>query len=182
MFANLFFTLFGEQGGLELAEGLAAESSVRLLNNYSATVNLAAVRINGEHGREALPLLKRAIELDPKKSWPHTLTASAHRKLHNWAASLKSADAAIAIEPEEAEAHFHRACALAQLRRPAEAITALRKSLELDDEEFSAEELEKESDLKPLVALPAFKKLIAEIRRAEEASNEPPKKEPVKQN
>jgi tetratricopeptide (TPR) repeat protein len=182
VFANLFFAMYGEPSGPELAEGLAAESSGRLIDSFRANINLATMRIAGDHPRDALPLLKRAIELNPKSASPHTLTAEAHRKLHNWVAALKSADSAVAIDPKDAEAHFHRACALTQLRRTTEAVAALKKSVESDDELYSADEIEKEPDLKPLAALPAFKKLIAEIRRSEEGQAEPQKKEPDKRD
>ncbi|HZM84984.1 MAG TPA: transglutaminase domain-containing protein [Blastocatellia bacterium] len=180
VFASLFLTEYGEEGDLELAEGMAAESAARLADSYAANVNLATVRIYRERGREALPLLKRAIALDPKKAKPHTLTSEAHRKLNSWAAALKSADSALAIEPKYAEAHFHRACALAQLRRPSEAVAALRKSRELDDELFAADDLEEEPDLKPLARVLAFKKFVAELRRLEEEETAPQKKEPDK--
>ncbi len=182
VFANLFFAMYGEPSGPELAEGLAAESSGRLIDSFRANINLATMRIAGDHPRDALPLLKRAIELNPKSASPHTLTAEAHRKLHNWVAALKSADSAVAIDPKDAEAQFHRACALTQLRRTTEAVAALKKSVESDDELYSADEIEKEPDLKPLAALPAFKKLIAEIRRSEEGQAEPQKKEPDKRD
>jgi hypothetical protein len=68
------------------------------------------------------------------------------------------------------------------LRRPTEAIAALKKSVELDDELNSADDIENEPDLKPLAALPAFKKLVADVRRSEEAPAEPQKKEPGKQD
>jgi hypothetical protein len=68
------------------------------------------------------------------------------------------------------------------LRRTTEAVAALKKSVESDDELYSADEIEKEPDLKPLAALPAFKKLIAEIRRSEEGQAEPQKKEPDKRD
>lgn len=182
IFANLFFAMYGEPGDLELADGLAAESSGRLSESFGANVNLATVRIYRARAREALPLLKRAIALDSKNARPHTLTAEAYRKLHSCAAALKSADAAIVIAPKDADAHFHRACALAQLRRPTEAVAALKKSVELDDELYSADELEEEPDLKPLARVPAFKKLVAEIRRSEERQAQPLKKEPDKQD
>jgi Flp pilus assembly protein TadD len=51
IFANLFFTTYGEPGDLELADGLAAESSARLIDNFGANVNLATVRIYREHAR-----------------------------------------------------------------------------------------------------------------------------------
>ncbi|HXF40123.1 MAG TPA: transglutaminase domain-containing protein [Blastocatellia bacterium] len=181
-FADLFFTMYGEPGSAEIAEGLAAVSFDRILNSFKANVNLATVRINNGNAREALTLLKRAIELDPKSAWPHTLTAQAHRKLHNWVAALKSANDSLTIDAKDADAHFHRACALAQLRRPTEAIAALKKSVELDDESHSADDIENEGDLKPLAVLPAFKKLVAEIKRSEEAPAEPQKKDPNKEN
>ena len=180
IFANLFFAMFGEPGDLELADGLAAESSGRLIDSFGANVNLAKVRIYREHARDALPLLKRAMALDSKNASPHTLTAEAYRQLHSWAAALKEADAALAIDPKDADAQFHRACALAQLRRAAEAVAALRKSFELDDELFDADDLEEEPDLKPLAGVPAFKKFVADIRRLEEEQASPQKKEPDK--
>jgi tetratricopeptide (TPR) repeat protein len=106
------------------------------------------------------------------------LIAEAHRKLHSWAAALKSADSALAIDPKDADAQFYRACALAQLRRPIEAVAALKKAIELDDELFTADELEEEADLKPLAGVSAFKKFVAELRRSEQAEAEPQKKEP----
>jgi tetratricopeptide (TPR) repeat protein len=174
--------MFGEPGDLELADSLAVESSGRLNDSFGANVNLAIVRIHRDHAREALPLLKRAIAINPKNAMPHTLTAEAHRKLHNWAAALKSADSAIAIDPKDAEAHYHRACALAQLRRSTEAIAALRKSFESDDESYSADEIEEEPDLKPLAGVAAFKKFVAEIKRSEQGEAAPQKKEPDNQD
>jgi len=181
LFASLFFTLYGEPGDLELADGLAAESSTRVFNSFRASVNLATVRILRDHPREALPPLKRAIELDPKNTRPHALLAEAYRKMHSWPVALKSADAAIVIDPTDADAHYQRACALAQLRRPTEAVAALKKAFELDSELYLAEELEQEPDLKPLAAFRAFKKLVADIKRAEEGEEVPQKIEPNKQ-
>ncbi|HSQ20052.1 MAG TPA: tetratricopeptide repeat protein, partial [Blastocatellia bacterium] len=181
VFANLFFTMFGEPGGAELAEGLAAESTGRLIDNFDANVNLATVRILVEHPREALPLLKRAIQLDSRNATPHTLIAAAQRQLRNWAAALKSADAALTLDEKDSDAYFHRACALAQLRRSAEAVAALRKALELDGEMYSAGGLEEEADLKPLTGVPAFKKLVEELKRSERAPADQQKKEAAKQ-
>jgi len=168
VFANLFL-FYGDAASFELVEGLTAVSADRLNTNFNANINLASVRIINDRAREALPLLKRAIELDPKNATPHTMSAEAHRKLHNWPGALKSADAALEIDDTEAEAHFHRACALAQLRRPQEALASLKKSLELEDESYSAEDIEAELDLKPLAKLPAFKKLIEKLKSAQDA-------------
>lgn len=182
MFASFLFADLETPGASDRAEGLAAAAPERLAGNYTANMNLARVRVNADRARDALPLLKRAIELDPKNSGPHTLMNTAYRKLHNFLAALKAADSGIALDEKDGEAYFGRACALAELRRPAEAIAALKKALESDDESYTSEELETEADLKPLAALPGFKKLIEELKKSEAAENEPAKKPPEKQN
>jgi tetratricopeptide (TPR) repeat protein len=181
MFANLMFTGLETTGASERAEALAAAAPERLGNNFRANINLASLRIGNDRARDALPLLKRAGELDPKSSEPHALMNTAYRKLHSWIAALKSADSAIALDAENADAYYGRACALAQLRRLAEAIVALKKAIELGDE-YSSEGLENEPDLKPLAATPGFRKLIEELKKSETEQNEPPKKAPEKHN
>ncbi len=179
MFASFMFADLETPGASDRAEGMAAAAPDRLAGNYRANLNLARVRVNADRARDALPLLKRAIELDPKSSVPHTLMNAAYRKLHNFLAALKAADAGIALDEKDSEAYYGRACALAQLHRPAEAIAALKKALELDDESYISEEIENEADLKPLTALSGFKKLIEELKKSED---EPAKKPPEKQN
>ncbi|HXU09034.1 MAG TPA: tetratricopeptide repeat protein, partial [Blastocatellia bacterium] len=171
VFSGLFL-FYGDKETIEIIEGLAAESPDRMNANARANINLASIRISNDRAKEALPLLKRAIELDAKNTAPHTLSAEAYRKLHNWPAALKSADAALAIYDKNAEAYFHRACALAQLRRLQEAVASLKKCIELDDESYSSEDIEGEADLQPLVKLPAFKKLIEKLKSAEAAETD----------
>lgn len=180
MFASFLLAYQETPGAAERAEGLAAAAPERLVGNFSANINLASVRINNDRARDALPLLKRAIELDPKSAEPHTLMNTAYRKLHNWLAALKSADSAIALEEKDSEAYYGRACALAPLRRPTEAIAALKKALELGEEMYTSEDLEEEADLKPLANLPGFKKLIDALKKSETEEAEPPKKPPEK--
>ncbi|HEU4390826.1 MAG TPA: transglutaminase domain-containing protein, partial [Blastocatellia bacterium] len=167
MFANLFFELSGEPENARLTEELALAAPERLAKNFRANVNLALVRIESGRFADALPLLRRAVDLDPKSAEPHCSMANAFRKLRNWTAALKSADLAIKLDPEDPESHFHRACALAQMRRPAEAIAALKKAVELDEEMEFTEGFEKEEDLKPLASSPAFKKLVKETTAEE---------------
>jgi tetratricopeptide (TPR) repeat protein len=170
-FASLFLTSYGEPEGALHAEGLAKTAPERLADNFQANLNLAAVRIKNGRPSEALALAKRAAELDPDSGDPHSTMAHAYRKLRHWRVALRSATEAIKRNSEDAEAHLHRACALAQLRRPAEAILALRKVVELDEDYF-AEDFENEPDLKVLARLPAFKKLINELKQAEEEPEE----------
>jgi Tfp pilus assembly protein PilF len=181
MFAGLLSAYPETPEASERAEGLAAAAPERFVSNFRANINLATVRVNNGRARDALPLLKKAIELEPKNAEPHTLMNTAYRKLHNWLAALKSADTAIALEEKDAVAYYGRACALAQLRRPAEAIAALKKVLELDIE-YTSEEIEEEADLKPLAAQLGFKKLIEELKKTETEDTEPPKKPPQEKN
>jgi Flp pilus assembly protein TadD len=166
VFAQLFL-FAGDKEAAECLEGLAAAAPDRMAKNSMANLYLGWLRINNGRAGEAIPLLKTAANLNPKIASPHVSIAEAYRKLHNWALALKSADAAIQIETENTDAYFHRACALAQLRRPTEAIAALKKAIELDEEALVYEDLEAEPDLKPLAELPAFKKLLQQIKQTE---------------
>ncbi|HWO00496.1 MAG TPA: transglutaminase domain-containing protein [Blastocatellia bacterium] len=176
-FSHLILGGYGQPGSAERAEGLAAAAPERLAASFRANLNLASVRINDGRAAEALPLLKRAAELDPKNAEPHNSMAEAYRKLHNWPAALRSADQAIKLDDKGGEAQFHRACALAQLHRTTEAIAALRKAVELDDELMFTDDLAEEQDLKPLAALAAFKKLVEETKRSEQEPPAPQKKD-----
>jgi len=175
LFAGLFLASEGESGAAR-AEALAATAPERLATNFEANINLATVRINDDRAREALPLLKTATRLEPERPEPHVSMAEAYRSLRNWNAALKAADEAIRLGDEEGDAHFHKACALAQLRRPAEAIAALRKAIELDEFLVFTDDLESEPDLKPLATQPQFKKLMEEIKRSDETPADGAKK------
>ncbi len=61
---------------------------------------------------------------------------------------------------EDSEAYYQLACALTRLGRIKEALSALTKSVELDEEQVDY--MVEEPDLKALSALPGFKKLIPE--------------------
>ena len=84
--------------------------------------------------------------------------AVVYRKLRQWTAALNAADVATMLNAENADAHYNRACALARLGRANEAIAALKRYIELDEDA----DFESEEDLKPLARLPAFKKLLAD--------------------
>jgi Flp pilus assembly protein TadD len=100
-----------------------------------------------------------AAQLDKKSSGPYVMIAELHRKQSRFAAALKAADQAVHLDKEDSEAHYQRACALARLGRLKDAMSALERSIELDDDQLDY--IAAEADLKPLSALPAFKKLLA---------------------
>lgn len=142
----------------DLPEGLAASYPQRMSRSALANLNLARIRLNHEHPREALPLLRKAAALDQKSPGPYTAMAEAHRKLREWIAALNAADTAIRLSSKDGDAHFQRACALARLGRRAAALASLKRAIELDEEISYL--LDEEEDLKPLAAMAEFKKLL----------------------
>jgi tetratricopeptide (TPR) repeat protein len=171
LFAGLFLEFYFSENALPHAEELAAAAPERMRNHATANNHLGYLRLRAGKASAALPLFQRAIELEPKESEHHTLLAECHRKLHNWPAALKAADKALELEAENTDALFERACALAQLKRPVEALGVLRTALELDEEAFMSEDLEKEEALKPLARLPGFKRLVEDVKRVEDGES-----------
>lgn len=164
LFADLFMSL---TTSLEMVEGLAASQPQRMAKNAAANVNLAYLLIWKERARDALPLLKRAVELDAKNVEAQIALSDAHRKLKNWTTVLAATAEAIKLDAKSSEAYYNRACALARLNRKAEAMQALQKAIELDEELLYG--IEDEEDLKPLALMPAFKKLLKQIEDEEKA-------------
>jgi Flp pilus assembly protein TadD len=123
-----------------------------------ANLSLGRAMLRAERYPAAERLFNAAAQIDKKSTSPQIGLAELYRKQSRWAAALKAADYAISLDPEDSEAHYQRACALARLRRLNEAMAALTKSVELDQEQtlFIGEE----EDLKPLASLPEFKKLL----------------------
>lgn len=163
------------------AEKLAAAEPLRMKS--SALANLSLGEMLTEDGRyvQAERLLNTAVQLYQKKieaqkgseaqkeseeqkqsrnqaANTYVALAKLYRKQSRWPVALKAADQALALNANDHEAHFQRACALARLHRSTEAIAALTKSIELFD--YIAKRLESEPDLKSLSTLPAFKKLL----------------------
>jgi tetratricopeptide (TPR) repeat protein len=143
---------------LDVPDGLAASQPQLMARSFRANITLAQMRIGANRYRDALPLLKKAAALDNKSSAPYDSMAEAFRKLHEWIAALNAADTAVRLSSDDADAHYQRACVLARLGRRSEAIAALKRALELDEDMI--ESLEEEEDLKPLANLPEFRKLL----------------------
>lgn len=140
-------------------EKLAASEPTRL--KVSSGANLLMGRVHLDAGRYAVALkyFNVAAQLDKNAPGPYVMMASLHRKQSRFAAALKAADQAVNLDREDSEAHYQRACALARLGRLKDAMSALEKAIELDEKQ--ADYIADEADLKPLSALPAFKKLVA---------------------
>jgi tetratricopeptide (TPR) repeat protein len=126
--------------------------------NFASHMLLARFHYKKSNHPEALRLLTVAKQIEKKSTEPYNLSSEILRGLSRWITALREADKAVSLDPKDAEAHYERACSLAQLRRPKDALAALTKAIELDDS--FAEFLEEEEDLKPLATLPGFKKLL----------------------
>ncbi|HEX8772895.1 MAG TPA: transglutaminase domain-containing protein [Pyrinomonadaceae bacterium] len=124
---------------------------------------LAHAQAEQEKYDAALQTMQRVLALG-LEVYDHVQIARTNRSARRFAPALKAADEAVKVASEYGEAHFERACALAQLGRLPEALAALKRALELDED--LGESLDDE-DLKALAALPEFRKLLEE-KKAED--------------
>ncbi len=167
LFADLFNSL---QEHLEAAEGLALSQPQRMAKNAMANVRLAYLLIGEKRAKDALPMVKKAIEIDAKNVEARIALSDAYQRLKNWTAMLTATDEALKIDAKRADAHYNRACALARLGRKAEAIRALQKAIEFDDEYLY--DIADDEDLKSLAQMPVFKKLLKQIEDESKATTE----------
>jgi Flp pilus assembly protein TadD len=143
---------------LKVGEQLAASEPARMKTSMLANLQLGHGQFRAGRYVEAERLFNTAAQIDKKSTSPQIALAGIYRKQSRWPAALKAADQAIALDPKESEGYYQRACALARMRRLKEAMAALSKSVELDEEQTLY--LAEEDDLKPLSSLPEFKKLL----------------------
>ncbi len=161
MFGSIMQSLYYEEDA-DCAEGLAASQPKRMNTSVNGNLYLAKARLDNGRGQQALSLLKRAALLNKESAEPHTTMAETYRALSRFALALQAAETAIRLEPESGEAHYQRACALARLGRTRDAMAALTRAVELQP--FRASWIKDDKDLKALRELPAFKKLVADVK------------------
>ncbi|HET7113855.1 MAG TPA: tetratricopeptide repeat protein, partial [Pyrinomonadaceae bacterium] len=148
---------------LEDAERLAASETQRLKTSVWATLSLSDIYVREKRFREALDLIKHAVQLDPKLAYPHVAMSTAYLKQSRLNEALKAIDQALSLNDRSSSAHYIRASVLARLGRKKEAMTALEKSIELDAETLTW--IAEDEDLKSLRSLPAFKKLLRDAKK-----------------
>lgn len=146
----------------------------KLAGSKAGLRRLAHAQFEQEKYDASLQTMQRVLALG-EEAFDQALIAHTNRKARRFTPALKAADQAIKLASEYGEAYFERACALAQLGRLPEALTALKRALELDEE--LVESLD-DKDLKALAALPEFKKLLEEKRA--EAESPPAEQKPAK--
>jgi len=147
----------------EVAEALAAAQDQRMATSAAANLHIARLSVVLGRLREALPLLKKAVELDPKSVEAYLWLAGVEERLGQWPGALAAADAAIKIDDNDVLAHYHRACALAQLGLLDESLAALKQSIALGlgkARDFTSDEA-----LKPLESLASYEELVIESQR-----------------
>jgi transglutaminase-like putative cysteine protease/tetratricopeptide (TPR) repeat protein len=153
----------------ELLQGFPKE----LAGSRAGLRRLAHAQSEQEKYDAALQTLQRVLTLGAEAD-DYVRIAHTNRSARRFAPALTATDDAIKLESDNAGAYFERACALAQLGRLPEALTALKRALELDADE--SENLE-DNDLKVLGQLPEFKKLLEANRSEDEGALSKP--EPV---
>ncbi|HEY8462080.1 MAG TPA: tetratricopeptide repeat protein, partial [Blastocatellia bacterium] len=97
----------------------------------------------------------RAIAIEPYAS-SYEYLSSLYRSQRRFTEALGAADEAVKLDEDSADAHFERACSLAQMGRKREALAALKQMLQIDPETVFDPD---EPDLQPLAAMPEFKAL-----------------------
>lgn len=146
-----------------IPEGVARSQPQRLEQSAMANLYLGYARLGSGKSLLAISPLKKAAALKSEWADPYTAMAHAYRNLRNWTAAVKLADTAIKIDPEDSDALYQRACALARLGRVKEALDSLTRAFELDPDLLEA--INEEADLKILASQPAFKKLLTEQKQ-----------------
>ncbi len=128
--ANFFRAIgLSERAELYFTEAVAAAPDHPLLQD-----NLAKTKILLGKYSEAIPVAKKAIELDPHLAEAHMSLANAYYYLENYKESIKEYDRAISISRKNVEAYSNRGAALLNLGRESEALKSFEKALKIDPE------------------------------------------------
>ncbi|MBO0859647.1 MAG: tetratricopeptide repeat protein, partial [Chloracidobacterium sp.] len=131
-----------------------------LEGSVTGLVLLAGVQEAQNKISDAIKSMRRAIAIEPYAS-SYEYLSSLFRSQRRFTEALNAANEAVKLDEDSADAHFERACSLAQLGRKREAISALKQMLEIDPEAvFDSNE----PDLQPLAIMPEFKALKEKMK------------------
>jgi len=167
------FGQFAEDEGYDPDYAKALETMLlafpkELEGSVGGWVLLAGVQDAQNKTGDAIKSMQRAIAIEPFAS-SYEYLSSLYRSQRRFTEALNAANAAIKLDEDSADAHFERACSLAQLGRKREALAALKQMLELDPETVFDPD---EPDLQPLAAMPEFKAMKEKVKEAGAPSNE----------
>jgi tetratricopeptide (TPR) repeat protein len=136
--------------------------------SVTGLVLLAGVQEAQNKIGDAIKSMQRAIAIEPYAS-SYEYLSSLYRSQRRFTEALGAANQAVKLDEDSADAHFERACSLAQLGRKREALAALKRMLEIDpDDVFDPDE----PDLQPLAATPEFKAMKEKMKEASAPADE----------
>ncbi len=117
---------------------------------------------------DAIKSMQRAIAVEPYAN-SYEYLSSLYRSQRRFTEALGAANQAVKLDEDSADAHFERACSLAQLGRKREALAALKRMLEIAPEAVFDPD---EPDLQPLAAMPEFKAMKEKMKEASAPADE----------
>jgi transglutaminase-like putative cysteine protease/tetratricopeptide (TPR) repeat protein len=130
--------------------------------SVTGLVLLAGVQESRNKIGDAIKSMQRAIAIEPYAS-SYEYLSSLYRSQRRFTEALGAANQAVKLDEDSADAHFERACSLAQLGRKREALAALKRMLEIDPEAVFDPD---EPDLQTLAAMPEFKAMKEKMKEA----------------
>src|SRR5215475_3840715 len=171
--ADQIFGQFSDDDGYDPDYAKALENLLlafpkEMERSVSGWVLLAGVQETQNKIGDAIKSMQRAIAIEPYSS-SYEYLSSLYRSQRRFTEALNAANQAIKLDEDSADAHFERACSLAQLGRKREALASLKKMLELDPEAVFDPD---ETDLQPLASMPEFKTMKEKMKEATATSND----------
>ncbi len=170
---NDIFEQFANDDGYDPDYAKALENLLlafpkQLEGSVAGWVVLAGAQDAQNKTGDAIKSMQRALAIEPLAS-SYEYLSQLYRSERRFTEALNAANQAVKLEEKSVDAHFERACSLAQLGRKREALAALKQMLEIDPEAIFDPD---EPDLQPLAAMPEFKAMKEKLKEASTPTNE----------
>ena len=101
-------------------------------------INLGAFLVRNDKAADAVPVLRKAIAVDPGDAAPHLQLGLAYRETGEPEAALEELTTAVRLSPDYAEAHGALGLMLQGLGRPADALAHFRDAVRLAPQSVEA--------------------------------------------
>ncbi len=152
----------------KLLEQLLLSFPKELAASKEGLVLLADAQESQNKIADAIKTMQRAIAIEAE-SGDHEYLSRLYRQQRRFTEALSAANEALKLDDQSVNAHFERACSLAQLNRKREALAALKRMMEIDPETIFDPE---EPDLQPLRTMPEFKAMKEKMKESPAPANE----------